>query len=225
MKAQYVRGAPLETLLNPEAEVWRTVKQEALALSGTPSALQPTSAVRVAFPEGTIGAIKNVSVAVVHNGSEIAFRLEWQDPSADTGADGQDDVGFPDGAAILFPTKKGAPLMTMGAPGLPVNAWYWRADENGQGRHVTAQGLGTTDTLDREQVRANGVYRSGVWRVVIARALQTKNAGSAAQLGAGGSTGVSVAIWEGSHKERAGIKSFALGQQDGWHELTLDRQA
>lgn len=223
MKAQYVRGAPLEALLNPEADVWKTVKPEALALSGTPSALQPTSAVRAAFPEGTIGAVKNVSVAVAHNGREIAFRLEWQDPSADTGANGQDDVGFPDGAAILFPTKKGAPLMTMGAPGLPVNAWYWRADENGRGRHVTAQGLGTTDTLDRELVQARGVYQSGAWCVVIARSLQTKHGESAAQFSPGGKIGVSVAIWEGSHKERAGIKSFALGQQEGWHELTLDR--
>ena len=225
MKAQFIRGVSLKELLDPEAMVWRGVKPEPLLLSGTPSALQPTLAVRAAFPEGTIGAVKNVVVAGAHNGGEIAFRLEWQDHSADTGADGQDDVGFPDGAAILFPTRKGAPLMTMGAPGLPVNAWYWRADENGRGRHVTAQGLGTSDTLDRELVKANGIYQSGVWRVVIARSLQTRNGGSAAQLSAGGKTGISVAIWEGSHKERAGIKSFALGQQEGWHELILDRQA
>ncbi|QDX80739.1 hypothetical protein B9N43_05455 [Denitratisoma sp. DHT3] len=225
MKAQFVQGVPLKELLDPDAGVWRAAKPEALALSGTPSALQPTSAVRVAFPEGTIGAIKNVSVAAVHNGTDIAFRLEWRDPSADTGADGQDDIGFPDGAAILFPTRNGAPLMTMGAPGLPVNAWYWRADENGRGRHVTAQGLGTTDTADLSLVKGQGSYNSGSWRVVIARPLQVDSPAPVAQLKAGGRIGISFAIWEGSHKERAGIKSFALGPQEGWHELSLDRAA
>lgn len=222
MRALFLRDARLQALLDPEAELWRPVPVEVIALGGTPSALQPTSAVRAAFPDGTIGAIKAVTVAVAHNGSDIAFRLQWQDASADTGAAGQEDTGFPDAAAILFPTVPKAPLMSMGAPGMPVNAWYWRADEAGQGRHVSGEGLGTTETLDRELVKVQGEHRNGEWRVVIARAMRATASRPVAQLGAGGRIGVSLAIWEGSHGERAGIKAFALGPHEGWHELVLD---
>ena len=222
MRALFVRDARLQVLLDPDARVWRSVPAQAIALAGAPSALQPTAAVRAAFPEGSIGAIKAVTVAVVHNGSDIAFRLQWQDASADTGADGQDDTGFPDAAAVLFPTHANAPLMSMGAPGLPVNAWYWRADEPGQGRNVSAEGLGTTATVDRDLVKVKGQHRDGAWHVVIARALHATASRPVAQLGAGGRIGVSLAIWEGSRGERAGIKAFALGPHAGWHELVLD---
>ena len=225
MRALFLRDARLKDLLDPASALWRPVPSEAVVLVGTPSALQPTAAVRAAFPDGTIGAIKSVTVAVAHNGSDIAFRLQWQDASADTGAEGQDDTGFPDAAAILFPARPKAPLMSMGAPGLPVNAWYWRADEPARGRHVSAEGLGTSDTVDRDLVKVQGVHRNGEWHVVIARALRATVPRPVAQLEAGGRIGVSVAIWEGSHGERAGIKAFALGEHDGWHELILDPQA
>lgn len=225
MKAGFVPGIPLQGLLDAQALVWLEAAAQAIELTGTPSALQPTAAVRAEFPDGRIGAVKQVSVSALHNGSELAFRLAWQDAAADTGADGQDDVGFPDAAAILFPSRPNAPLMTMGAPGLPVNAWYWRADENGRGRQVTAEGLGTTQTVDREQVHARGAYGSGGWAVVIARALRAPSAGSVAQLEAGVAASFSVAVWEGSHGERAGIKAIALGPLSGWHELIVDRRA
>lgn len=222
MKAGFVPGVPVQALLDAQAEVWRQAPSEAVALIGAPSALQPTAAVRAEFPDGRIGAVKQVAIAVLHNGSELAFRLTWQDPSADTGADGQDDVGFPDAAAILFPSRPHAPLMTMGAPGLPVTAWYWRADENGRGRQVTAEGLGTSQTVDRDQVFAQGVYGNGRWAVVIARALRAQSAGPVAQFETGAAANFSVAVWEGSHAERAGIKAISLGPLSGWHELVVD---
>lgn len=222
MRALFVRNARLQGLLDPDAMLWRSLPPEVIALSGAPSALQPTAAVRAAFPEGSIGAIKAVTVAVAHNGSDIAFRLQWQDALADTGAEGQDDTGFPDAAAILFPTAPKAPLMSMGAPGLPVNAWYWRADEPDRGRQVSAEGLGSSETVDRDLVKVQGAHRNGEWHVVIARAMQATASRPVAQLGGGGRIGVSFAIWEGSRGERAGIKAFALGPHEGWHELVLD---
>ena len=222
MRARYLRGTSLQVLLDPFAEVWAGVAPEPLALVGTPSALQPTAAVRAAFPEGTIGAIHTAGLRVAHNGSELAFHLRWADPSANAAASHEDDTLFPDGAAVLFPAAAGAPLMSMGAPGKPVTAWYWRADENGRGRHVTAEGLGSTDTLDRELVKVNGMHRDGHWHVVVARALSIPGKAVAVQLAAGRPTPFSVAIWEGSHRERAGIKSFAMGPHDGWHRLDLD---
>ena len=51
---------------------------------------------------------------------------------------------------MAFPLAEGAPLVSMGAPGAGVNAWYWRADEKDAGRNVVAEGIGTSRTLDQE---------------------------------------------------------------------------
>ena len=112
-----------------------------------------------------------------------------------------------------------APMAIMGAIGMAVNAWYWRADENGGGRHVLAEGLGTSRTLAEDQVRSNGVYENGRWRVVITRALEVQSSENPAQLEPGQSTGFGVAIWEGGHGERAGIKAIS---GDDWIELNLE---
>jgi DMSO reductase family type II enzyme heme b subunit len=112
-------------------------------------------------------------------------------------------------------------MAVMGAVGMAVNAWYWRADENGQGRHVLAEGLGTTRTLDYELVQGNGVYKDNRWHVVITRAMKVPSTETdkPAQLEPGQSTGFGVAVWEGSHGERAGIKAIS---GDDWIKLDIE---
>ena len=215
MQADYAAGVDLDALLDGAGGAWRRASSEDLKLMGTPVGLQPTEAIRAAWMGKAIGAVHAARVAALHNGELLAVRLEWEDPSED----GQlgDTTAFPDGAAVLFPAAPDAPLMTMGAPGAGVNAWYWRADEDGSGRHVVAEGLGTTRTLDRELVRSRGVWQDGRWRVVIARALRVRTDEAVAQLAPGGATGFGVAIWEGGHGERAGVKAFS----GDWRELRL----
>jgi DMSO reductase family type II enzyme heme b subunit len=182
---------------------------------GTPVGLQPTGAIRNTWISRKIGAVSAVGVAAVHDGSQLAFRLEWEDPVADRAVD--DPTAFVDAAAVLLPAVVGAPSVTMGAPGLAVNAWYWRADADGRGRHVVAEGLGTTRTVDVELVRGRGTWRDGRWRVVITRALRVATAEPVAQLRSGEVTGFAVAIWDGAHAERGGIKAFS----GDWQELRL----
>jgi len=222
MRARYLRNASLQALLDPDAAAWRESSTETLPLSPTPSALQPTAAVRAAFPDGSYGAITSAAVSALHNGRDIVFRLQWQDASADTGANGQDDTGFPDAAAILLPVLDDAPLMSMGAPGSPVTAWYWRADEQGPGRQLSATGLGSTVTVDRQQVQCAARHANGEWRVVIGRSLTRRADVALATLTPGKSARFSIAVWEGSRGERAGIKSVALGPLGGWYALDLD---
>jgi DMSO reductase family type II enzyme heme b subunit len=102
---------------------------------------------------------------------------------------------------------------------MAVNAWYWRADENGRGRQVLAEGLGTTRTIDEELVRGNGVYENGRWHVVITRAMKVQSSENPAQLEPGQATGFGVAVWEGSRGERAGIKAIS---GDDWIKLDLE---
>jgi complex iron-sulfur molybdoenzyme family reductase subunit gamma len=196
MRVRYTSGLTSEQLLDPDGAAWKEARAERLALMGTPVGLQPTAYVRAAWTGKTIGSVDGVEVTALHNGELLAF----------------------DAAGILLPVVAGAPLVTMGAEGLAVNAWYWRADEPEQGRNITAEGLGTTRPLPGQLVQARGLWKEGRWRVVIARALRVSSSEPVAQLEPGDTTGFGVAIWEGSHGERAGIKAFS----GDWHELRLD---
>lgn len=215
MQARLVGGGDLAALLDPAGPAWRGHRPEALRLTGTPSGMQPTAAVRASWPDGRIGAIGAISVDAAHDGTHLAFRLEWQDANEDRAIG--DTTAFPDGAAVLLPTVPGAPVITMGAPGRAVNAWYWRADEEEAGRQVVAEGLGTTRTVDHEQVRTRAIWKEGRWSVVIARALRVESEAPVAQLAPGLATGYAVVVWEGSRGERAGIKSYS----GDWRPLAL----
>jgi DMSO reductase family type II enzyme heme b subunit len=215
MRARYHAGLTPETLLDADADVWKGVRPEPLELVGTPLVLQPTAAIQVAWSKKSIGAVRGVWVAALCDAATLAFRLEWDDPTENRAI--VDTVAFPDGAAIVLPSAPGAPLVTMGAPGQAVNAWYWRADEE-KGRNVVAEGIGTSRTADAELVAARGTWKGGRWRVVIARALRVRSTESVAQLEPGQRTQFGVAVWEGSHGERAGLKAFS----GDWRELLLD---
>lgn len=215
MRAHYVTPAALAELLQPDAAGWMAAKPETLRLAGTPLALQPTAAIQVAWAKRRIGAVDRVQVAAAHDGTRLAFHLDW--PDATENREIVDTGTFVDAAAVLLPVKPNTPLVSMGAQGLPVNAWYWRADET-QGREVVAEGIGTSRTLDTTLVAVQGLWKGGRWHVVIARALRASASEPVVQLEPGRTTGFAVAVWEGSNGERAGIKAFS-GE---WRELALD---
>jgi DMSO reductase family type II enzyme heme b subunit len=217
MQVRYVPRFEVDTVLQPDAALWKAATTETVKLKGTPVDMQPSEAIKVTWAGKKVGAVETVKVAAIHDGERIAFRLEWSDPSEDREI--TDNTIFPDACGILLPAVQYAPMAIMGAIGMAVNAWYWRADENGSGRHVMAEGLGTTRTLDYNLVRGNGVYENGRWQVVITRAMQVQSPENPVQLEAGQSTGFGVAIWEGQHGERAGIKAIS---GDDWIKLDLD---
>jgi DMSO reductase family type II enzyme heme b subunit len=216
MRARYVAGLDLDKLLDPEAGHWSKARSERLSLVETPIDLQPTASVRVTWLGKKYGAVDRVSVAAVHNGSTLAFRLEWKDASENRTLD--DITTFQDAAAVLLPSVPGAPVITMGMPGMEVNAWYWSADEDDAGRHVVAEGVGTSRAVGEKLVRGRGLWKGGRWRVVISRALQVQTSEPVAQLKPGGTSQFAVAVWEGQHGERAGIKSYSAE----WRELQIE---
>jgi DMSO reductase family type II enzyme heme b subunit len=217
MQVRYVPRFEVDAVLQPDAALWRAGETETVKLKGTPLDMQPTDAIKASWVEKKIGIVEFVQVAAVHDGERIAFRLEWTDPNENKEL--TDTTSFPDGCGILLPTVQYAPMAIMGAVGMAVNAWYWRADENGRGRHLLAEGLGTTRTIDYEVVRGNGVHEGNRWHVVITRAMKIESPEKLAQLESGQSTGFGVAIWEGGHGERAGIKSIS---GDDWIKLDLE---
>jgi DMSO reductase family type II enzyme heme b subunit len=179
MQAHYVSGAGAE-LLDPDGKACKLSSAESVKLEGTPLDMQPTAAIKASWANQKIGVVEAVQIATLHDGGQMAFRLEWRDPIENREI--TDTTTFPDCCGILLPTVPYAPMAVMGAVGMAVNAWYWRADENGRGRHVLAEGLGTSRTIDHELVRGSGVYKDGRWQVVITRAMKVKSAEKPVQL-------------------------------------------
>jgi DMSO reductase family type II enzyme heme b subunit len=216
MQARYIPAVDLEVLLDPGSKPWQGVRSEAVKLIGTPLGLQPTPAIMVAWATKKIGAIERVDVSALHDGQTLAFRLEWPDPNDNQTV--PDTTAFVDAAAVLLPVVPLSPMATMGAPGIAVNGWYWRADANDRGRQIVAEGIGTSETVDDSLVRGRGAWKGGRWQVVITRALQVQAPRTVAQLKPGQKTGFGVAVWEGEHGERAGLKAYSVD----WLELQLE---
>ena len=216
MRARFVAELGPDDLLDAEQPIWAKADVQRLSLGATPLGMQPTAYIQASWRERPIGSVTAVRVSALHDGERLAFRLEWEDASEDRAL--ADDDRFPDAAAVLLPSVPLSPLITMGAPGAAVNAWYWRADE-ARAREIVAEGIGTTRGVSLDSLRATGIWKEGRWRVVIARALDGDAAAPVAKLRPGETTGFGVAVWDGSRGERAGLKSYS---GPAWHELALD---
>jgi DMSO reductase family type II enzyme heme b subunit len=211
VKAIYASGIKLEQLMDVEDGVWKQGSATSLALKGTPAGMQPTAAIRNTWEKKPIGATSKVDVRVVHNGEVLAFHLSWSD--ANHNVDHGDNTRWPDAAAVAFPLHEGTPLMTMGAPGAPLTTWYWRADGGETGLQVMGQGPGNSQIVDKQQVKTSAKWQDGKWQVVIARSLKGVDSPNIIKLEAGQATRIGVAIWEGGHQERGGLKSFSIDWQ------------
>ena len=71
-------------------------------------------------------AIPAVQVQAVHDGKSIAFRLEWEDATANTHA-GKVEA-FRDAVALELVRGPDEPFLGMGATGAPIDLWMWDAD-------------------------------------------------------------------------------------------------
>ncbi|MFQ5666090.1 MAG: ethylbenzene dehydrogenase-related protein [Candidatus Binatia bacterium] len=214
MKSQKV-GATAAQILDPGGSLWSGVSSQEVRLQPTPVDAIPSKYVHDTLDPRSVGKTQAVHVKSVHTGSEIFFRLEWTDETKDT--DVSQPHLFPDAAAILFPMKGDAPLPLMGSKIQPVNAWYWRADEE-KPFNVTAAGLGTTERSRRSFLRAKGNWEGRKWRVVIGRPLKVEEQkDETIQLAVGDTVKVAFAVWEGRNKERHGAKSFS----GHWYDLEI----
>ena len=205
-----------DVLGDPAASVWSTAKGETVALIPAPAAMQPTKYIVTKWQDKAYGQTKSVSVKALCTAHEIAFRLEWSDPTKNEQR--IENTDFPDAVAMLFPLSEDASLF-MGGEGAPVNLWYWRADHPTRARSDTATGIGTSRVVDDVSISAQAVHANGRWSVVMRRALSvTKEAASAIQIVPGQTVRTTFAVWEGGNLERAGIKAFS----PAWLELEIE---
>jgi steroid C-25 hydroxylase gamma subunit len=201
-------------LLDPDALDWGSVAQEVVSLDPTPLTSQPSVYVQTSWRDRPYGSLSQLAVRAAHNQRSLFFHLEWEDETED-GPPGDTDA-FPDAAAVLFPEHEDAPLIGMGSPQQPVIAWFWRPDFE-QPVAVSATGVSTTVRHPDAALKTTGRYQDGRWRVVIARSLESPGAG-VINVGPGGEKKVAFAVWQGSGRERAGIKAASME----WEPLSLE---
>ncbi len=75
--------------------------------------------------------LHGIHVQALHNGKQIAFRLQWDAPEPSYGAVGQQQ--FRDGAAVQFSLTGQYTFLGMGDTNNPVNVWHWKSDWQGEG--------------------------------------------------------------------------------------------
>jgi hypothetical protein len=102
---------------DPESGLWNEAPAVEVALTGQ----------LVILPFKQEPAVEAVRVRSLHDGQQIAFRLEWADPEKDEHSikTGQ----FQDACGVLLgPPAAPAGVWIMGTPEMPVTILHWRAD-------------------------------------------------------------------------------------------------
>jgi steroid C-25 hydroxylase gamma subunit len=206
-----------ETLTDADAGTWRGLGTEKVTLMATPLVLQPSEYVQNKWATLHYGATPEVRVAAAHNGQAIFFRLEWDDAVDDSHP--TDMADFPDQAGVMLPLKDTAVIEQMGDEANPVNMWLWRADVDTP-YYVTAAGKGWATRQTDSPLRGRGRWREGAWAVVISRPFNVNlPAAVVVPLAPGMTHQCTFAVWQGSNKERAGLKSYGAV----WQPLEIEQ--
>lgn len=191
-------------------------------------------------------SIKEISVKALHNGTEIAFLLEWADETKDVMVDMDK---FTDAVALQFPSSKaqGKPHFAMGDNDNYVNIWHWKAvwqEKNSNRRiyatvddffggvlaenpvsiqktpieSIMASGYGSVTSMKPvdSAIRGSGEHHGKVWKVIFTRGLQNNHAYEA-NFREGELTPVAFAAWDGHNGELGGKKSVST-----WYYVGLE---
>jgi DMSO reductase family type II enzyme heme b subunit len=172
--------------------------KQSFDLAAAPTGMQPGGYVPKVYGLRIQPFTKSATLEVERSGGGFRVGLTWSCPEPVRDLSGDTNL-FVDAAALLVPEVAGSNWVTMGAPGLAVQAALWRADRDALLR-IRAEGLGT---VKREAApagwRAEGVWRDGHWSV----AYELADWPSLAE-----QSQLSFAIWRGAAADRAGLKSI-----------------
>ena len=180
----------------PDAPEWERVASILVPLAGQVT-LDPPS--RWWTPTAGTAALR-----ALWNGREIAFLLEWNDP---TGADSP----FPDSALLQFPANPGSkPYFLFGDADNPVTLWQWRAGEHAE--LETATGPGTSES-QRADFQAHAVWKEGRWQVILRRSLEGEPSFEPGKFIA-----TLVSVRDGANAEVGNVRAIST-----WLYTTLER--
>jgi DMSO reductase family type II enzyme heme b subunit len=138
-----------------------------------------------------------ITARALYNEREIAILLEWDDGTHDKG----DSDKPADQVALQFPSAPAAggekPYFVLGDKRNAVDLWRWSA---GQGlTRATARGADSLVPRTAGDVRAQGGYKEGRYRVILRRPLKAADGGVAIEPGR--FVPVAFQLWDGSNGE------------------------
>ncbi len=134
-----------------------------------------------------------------------------------------------DAVQIQFPVKPSEgtekPHFFLGDPSHPVNLWYWMSDKNEDPQANPVQELNANgykepakvQAPDSQNVQGKGQFKDGRWRVVMKRALTTKDTNNDIMFKQGKLTPIAFNVWDGSNGETGLQRSIS-----SWSFLLLE---
>ncbi|MBI1845427.1 MAG: c-type cytochrome [Candidatus Rokubacteria bacterium] len=187
---------------DPNADFWRKIAPGAIPLMGQV----------IVDPRNFNPSIDLISVRAAWNDREIAFHLTWDDPTESK------DAGKSDGVALQFPpqppTGPERPYFLMGDASDGVYQLRW---EHGRGvAEVTANGPGKVAPIAGGEATAKVAFANGQYRLVIKRALASKDA-SRPPFTPAAFMPVAVQAWDGGAGEAPPKMSLT-----SWYYLRLE---
>jgi len=196
-------------------------------------------------PKSYFPTVRNLTVRAAYNDKEIAFKIDWDDPSYDPalkeknivkasptpplpenlkGAKEEEPIepvkpDFPDALALQFSLNSEAvkPYFLNGDSDHPVNLWKWTSSDN-TAHEWNATGL-TNWSLQNDKsqsVKAQANYQFGRYFLIIKRKLKVNDDKMDIQFEAGKSLLIAFNIWDGYQGENGAKKSIS-----SWFELQL----
>jgi DMSO reductase family type II enzyme heme b subunit len=159
-------------------------------------------------PEQTCsGNQPSLTVKAIHDGTDIAFLMEWTDTSPSSVVYAPAEFG--DRAVIMLNANR---ICQMGSPNNPTNMWFWNAADKTQGAGGSVQnllggGIGTiTHTDGDDNIQSASNYAAGTWQLVMSRPLAAVDQLDQFEFTLDSTTEVAFALYDGAFKQRNGSK-------------------
>lgn len=189
-------------------------------------------------------AVSEVHLRIAHDGTDLLWQLEWDDPTRDD----RPRVGAPmgDGVAVQFAMSDDQPLFAMGSEGRPVNVWRWHAfdpketaglvdlianaahsgldvaaptrpDPRVESLRLGGIGSAATETTSGLPLTATTRWFDGRWTATFRRPIAARSEREV-DLAQNRRVLFALAVWDGSIDAHAGSKAITT-----WHVLELQR--
>ncbi len=175
--------------------------------------------------------INSMAVKAISNDRDIAFLVEWDDPTHGVPGDvkSMEIAGgevFVDAAALQFPVRPSwtqRPYFGMGDGLHPVNLWMWQSAGDGAGAARLLNARGVKDINERDAsmagLTASGAYSNGTWKAIFTRPLLTGDPSVDIQFNSDTFIPVALSAWDGSNNEKG--SKHVLTQ---WQWVRLGRE-
>lgn len=215
IKVKLIKG---DLPLDPENPLWNEAEAVDIPLVGQV----------IIEPRWFSPSIDMVTVRGLHNGSDIALLLQWDDNSESNPAKADiqeapgEEIGgedsLPDRFVVQFPAEpvKGSakPYFIGGDGRNPVYLWSWKAGEGLS--EMKSKGFGKESVFDNTEVRSKAVYKDGQWSLVFRREITVEDK-DRLSLSVGEFTPIAFNAMDGSAGEEGTKRAIST-----WYYLVLE---